>query len=59
MNMEELKKMIALRFGFITEQVDDDWWKRLTPMQKSKISGVITKLMIGKAQMDMYKKTNM
>lgn len=49
--MEEMRFEIAKQKGYATVK-NMDWWDNLTPMQKSEVNGVVTKLLVIKAQQD-------
>lgn len=50
--MHEMRYEIAKKMGYIVVNADD-WWEALTPIQKSQVNGMVTKMMVAKAQMDM------
>lgn len=50
--MHELRYQIAKRLGYVVVN-SDDWWKELSPKQKSEVNGQVTKMMVEKVKEDM------
>lgn len=53
--MYEMRYEIAKKLGYTNLELHENWWDVLTPIQQSEINGVVTKLMIEKAKIDMMK----
>lgn len=49
--MNELRYEITKKLGYLVINAED-WWSVLTPMQKSEINGIVTKMMVEKAKQD-------
>lgn len=49
--LNQLRYEVAKKLGLIRIN-EEDWWEALTPMEKSKVNGEVTKLMIANAQID-------
>jgi hypothetical protein len=50
--MHEMRYAITKQMGWLVINADD-WWEVLTPMQKSQVNGMVTKLMVEKAKRDL------
>lgn len=51
--MHQIRYEIAKKLGYIDLAFGDNWWDALTNKQKSEIQGIVTKLLVTKAQVDM------
>lgn len=53
--MQELRYQITKQYGWLDVSAGDQWWERLNPKQQSTVNGMVTKMMVAKAQEDMMK----
>ncbi|MDF2533850.1 MAG: hypothetical protein K0R18_7 [Bacillales bacterium] len=54
--LQQLRCEIAKKLGY-TITCDENWWDILKPLQQSEINGMVTKMMVQKAKMDMMNGT--